>query len=266
MGNKTQRNDVRAGGLGLTHDYFYDAVYRLVHTVVTDPTPAVVRDTEYVFDGVGNRLEVIGSPDPGTYTLADVLCEPGDKQVNQYTSTPFDAREYDENGNLVHIDPGLPTQRSIAYDYRNQMVEHADAATGILSTYAYDALGRRIRKVVDVLGVSGGPTETRFLLDGWQEIEERDGTGAMAATYTFGLYIDEVLTMRRPSCLGAPVPACLDFFYHTDDLYNVMAVSDAAGAPAERYEYADYGQPLDPSSLSPSVPSWEPPPLYRPPV
>jgi RHS repeat-associated protein len=34
-----------------------------------------------------------------------------------------------------------------------------------------------------------------------------------------------------------------DYYYHADDLYNVMAVTDAAGDPAERYEYADYGRP-----------------------
>jgi len=275
MGNKTQRKDVRAGGPGLTHDYAYDAVYRLVHTVVTDPLAVVVRDTIYDLDGVGNRLSVTGpgTPDAGNYSLDPILCEPGDKQMNQYTTTPIDARLYDENGNLILIDEppaGPPTRKEIRYDYRNQMVEYVDFDSGgpmpLVHRYAYDALGRRIRKVVDSTGVAGGPVETRFYLDGWQEIEEQDGAGATVATYTFGLYIDEVLTMRRlfpspsqgegqgegivPSVASSLRGSVADFFYHTDDLYNVMALSDASGAPVERYEYADYGQPLDPSSLS----------------
>ena len=34
-----------------------------------------------------------------------------------------------------------------------------------------------------------------------------------------------------------------DYYYHTDDLYNVMAATDDAGAVVERYEYDDYGLP-----------------------
>ena len=33
------------------------------------------------------------------------------------------------------------------------------------------------------------------------------------------------------------------YYYHTDDLFNVMAVTNAAGAVVERYEYQDYGEP-----------------------
>ena len=49
------------------------------------------------------------------------------------------------------------------------------------------------------------------------------------ATYVYGNYIDEVLTMRRGG---------VDHFYHGDDLYNVMAVTDAAGDVAQ----AGYGE------------------------
>jgi RHS repeat-associated protein len=33
-------------------------------------------------------------------------------------------------------------------------------------------------------------------------------------------------------------------YHHTDDLYNVMAVTDGAGNVVERYEYDDYGTPM----------------------
>ena len=49
--------------------------------------------------------------------------------------------------------------------------------------------------------------------------------------------------------------AASDFFYHTDDLYNIMAITDDTGAVAdagnERYEYADYGQPVDIFDITP---------------
>lgn len=259
MGNKTRRKDVRANGPGLTHDYTYDSIYRLVRTVVTDPVAVVVRDQRYDLDGVGNRTTVTGGPDPGAYTMDPTTPEPADRQLNQYTTTPPDARQYDKNGNLTVMDEppvGAPALRAVLYDYRNQMVEYVDHSVGApppgVHRYAYDALGRRIRKTVDATGVAGGPTETRFYLDGWQEIEEQDGAGTTVATYTFGLYIDEVLTMRRD--VDADLTA-EDYFYHSDDLYNVTAVSDASGVAVERHDYADYGQPLDPVTLVPLISS-----------
>jgi RHS repeat-associated protein len=163
--------------------------------------------------------------------------EPADFQVNQYTATPFDSREYDFNGNLTDR-TGLA---GMVYDYRNQMVEYALTA-GERHTYSYDVLGRRITKVTDTDGIGSGPTATHYLYHGWQVIEEQGNAGATEATYVYGLYIDEVLHMRRGDN---------EFFYHTDDLYNVMALTDAAGIAVERYEFADYGQPIDPVTLVP---------------
>ena len=240
MYNKTQRKDARVGGPQITHNYEYDDSYRLVHTVATDPLGTVLRDQTYGLDGVGNRTQVDGGHEPGQYTMDPSTPQPADRQMNQYTTTSFDARPYDQNGNLVGIDPRLATERQIAYDYRNQMVEYVDLENGETHTYRYDALGRRITKVVDANGIGNNPTETRYFYDGWQVCEEQDAAGATQATYVYGLYIDEVLNMQRGG---------VDYYYHTDDLYNVMTVTDATGTAIERYEYADYGQPVDPTNL-----------------
>jgi hypothetical protein len=34
-----------------------------------------------------------------------------------------------------------------------------------------------------------------------------------------------------------------DYFYHTDDQFNVMAVTDSSGAVVEHYDYGDFGYP-----------------------
>ncbi len=235
--NKTQRNDVRVGGPQRTHAYTYDSIYRLIHSVKTPPTPTV-GTTSYALDGVGNRTTVTGGSDPGVYTMDPTTDpathEPADRQCNQYTTTPFDGRTYDRNGNLISIDESQPTQIGITYDYRNQMVEYDDAPAGRRHTYAYDALGRRIARTIDA--DSPAPDETRYFYNGWRVCEEQDAATATQATYVYGLYIDEVLSMQRG---GA------DHFYHTDDLYNVMALTDATGNVVERYDYEDYGRPLD---------------------
>ncbi len=286
---KIKRQDERIGGPLLAHEYVYDSLYRLTRTTVTDPAPSTVRDTTYDLDGVGNRTSVGGNLDIGPYGMDPALCEPGDLQLNQYTSTPFDTRQYDANGNLISFgcklgdlngDDALtfadapilvavllgntfppcgadvngdgkedgrdiqaftdrvlgaaPPARQFAlqYDFRNRMVEFLDVASQQRHTYAYDALSRRIERVQDA---DGAADETRYFYDGFQVVEEQDDAAATQATYVYGgTYIDEVLNMQRGGG---------DFYYHTDDIYSVMGVTDAAGAVVERYEYGDYGEP-----------------------
>jgi len=111
------------------------------------------------------------------------------------------------------------------------MVEINDISTGQIHTYAYDALGRRIKKVTDS---NGTPQTTLYFYDGQHVIEEQDGAGNTLATYVYGNHVDEVLNMQRDAN---------DYYYHADDLYNIMAVTDGSGFAVERYEYQDYGEP-----------------------
>jgi RHS repeat-associated protein len=106
------------------------------------------------------------------------------------------------------------------------MVTYTDNA-GVVTAYKYDALGRRIEKNV-------GGTITQFLYDGSRVIEELDVDGTLDASYVYGRYIDEVIQMNRGGT---------EYYYHTDDMYNVMVVTDATGTVVERYDYDDYGNP-----------------------
>ena len=233
MYNKTSRSDLLPGGLA--HTYEYDSISRLIRSTKTPPGGSA-GTINYAFDGVGNRTAVSGGLDPGSYFMDATLPEPADMQMNQYTMTSFDNRLYDKNGDLLRIDNAQPTQRDFVYDYRNQMIEYRDPANGTTAQYSYDALGRRIAKVVNNGATS---VTTRFFYDNWQEIEEQNEVSATQATYLYGLYIDEVLNMQRDVDQNGTAE---DYFHHTDDLYNVMAVTNAAGV-VERYEYSDYGLP-----------------------
>ena len=180
----------------------------------------------------------------GAYVCDPNAPEPADCEMNQYTQTPFDARQYDLNGNLVLASPtGAAPPAAVAYDCRNRMVRHTRG--GVQTDYAYDALGRRIRKTVDSTGT---PHTTRYLYDSWRVIEEQDAGGATLATYVYGLYVDEVLNMQRDTDGDAVMD---NHYYHADDLYNVAGLSDGSGAIVERYEYDDYGAPLDAALLTP---------------
>jgi RHS repeat-associated protein len=296
MSNKTRRADVRVGGPRLSHDYVYDSRHRVSRATVTDAASAVIRNTQYTLDDIGNRVAVSEGGSTGEYSFEDATCDTADSPVNQYSGTPFGNRRYDRNGNLIGISiPGdsdgnglvnladySPFQQCVSgpeasraagcwwadvdhdcdvdlgdfasyqtdfttnggtaslrltdpasvqfvYDYHNRLVQAFDPQTGQSSVYAYDALGRRIAKKP-----AGASTEIRYFYDGAQICEEQNEAGAALAEYVYGNGIDEVLTMRRG---GA------DFYYHSDQLGNIMAITDAGGDVVERYEYGDYGQP-----------------------
>ncbi len=260
--NKTSRTNALTG---VTHNYYYDPANRMVRTIVAGsliPDPPAYdpanphgydRDTLYDLDGVHNRTDVaetgtlpsVPGEYVGPYTMDPTLPDPADYQMNQYTTLPPDEHQYDANGNLtVRTDTGgTPPLAGITYDYANRMVEYMDNASipaGQRHEYKYDCFGRRIAKIIDADGLNGGPTETRFIYGGqlqWQVYEEQDNATPVPntlATYVYGNYIDEVLTMQRSGT---------DYYYHTDDMFNVMAVTDDTATLVERYEYADYGQP-----------------------
>ncbi len=232
--NKTQHSDLLAG-TSIVYDY--DSIYRLVQSV----RGAITID--YTLDGVGNRGSVSGGPDPGAYSMDATLPHPGDHQMNQYTTTSFDSREYDANGNVVSADDGV-RQLALTYDYRNRLIEVDESPSGLVSTYSYDPLGRRIGKSV------GGPSPDvwHYAYDGPHVVEEQDGVGGPLATYAYGWRMDERLVMDEAADLNGNF--LLDeYTYHTDDLGSVMVVTDSTGGIVESYTYDDYGTPMPSSAI-----------------
>lgn len=119
-------------------------------------------------------------------------------------------------------------------DHANRLVKHV-TESGIITTFRYDPTGRRVENVLDKSPVGGDPAVTRYFFDGWRVVEETDdsGAGSTRATYVYGLYIDEPLVMRRGTS---------EYTFHRDDLYSVVAATDASGAVVERIDYGDYGE------------------------
>jgi YD repeat-containing protein len=200
--------------------YGYDAANRLLSSQVI-PSPPI----QYALDGVGNRTSVVNGSAPGPYTMDSTLPEPADFQMNQYSTTPVEtSRTHDPNGNLVQSVASL--SRTFGYDYRDQLVQFQDPNTGQSATYVYDALGRRVQKVVN--GIT-----TRFYYDGTDEIEEQNSAHATVATYVWG-FGPGLLQMLRGG---------QKYFYHADDQGSPVKVTDASGNVVEQYSYEDYGKP-----------------------
>jgi YD repeat-containing protein len=154
--------------------------------------------------------------------------------------TPCDSRTYDANGNLL-TRSSTAGAFVYAYDYANRLVAVQalvdDGTGGItnlpVATYTYDALGRRVSKTV----YSGGlpPSTRQYCYDGTCVIEERENS-AVAASYVSSY----MLCYTVNSCLSMRL-GTQNYFVHTDDQGNALALTSAQGAVVERYDYDDYG-------------------------
>ena len=149
--------DVRAGGPGLKHSYSYDAADRLRLAEMRDAF-FLLRSSPYPLDGVGNRVpEQVGLAPWG---MSSAMPDPADYQMNQYTSTDFDVRSYDENGNtrvtlLTLAWVWLPS-RVIACDYRNQIVSVLDPFTAATSSHTLSwTLSTTVRRSLTTAGRLG---------------------------------------------------------------------------------------------------------------
>jgi RHS repeat-associated protein len=199
--------------------YEYDASYRLVNHKVTSlvGVPRPERETAYNLDEVGNwRNRIINRRLTETRTH---------NAVNEITSIADIPLTHDDNGNLSE-DQFL----RYAYDEENRILRVTRKSDNrVLGQYQYDALGRRVVKVANL---SGTPTETRYFYDDQRSIEEQNAAGLTGATYVYGNYIDEALTMDR----GGQT-----YYYHQNALWSVVAVTNSAGSVVERYRYDAYG-------------------------
>ena len=144
----------------------------------------------------------------------------------------------DHNGNQADDGTHL-----FKWDYQNRLrnvSRKSDGAT--IAVYSYDALGRRIRKVVTNSGAINGTTD--FYMDDWQELEERNAADTLVQQYVYGINIDEPLVLDRNldgdnSAIG---PGDQRLFYHQNTLFSVFALTDRTGKIVEGYQYDAYGR------------------------
>ena len=144
-------------------------------------------------------------------------------------SSTSDTFAYDDAGNLVK-----DSQFIYTYDAWHRLVTAVSAEDDDITvgTYTYDALGRRIKKVVTNAGDLDG-TELYFYGKGHQVIEVRDGSENMIRQVVHGTrYIDEVVLEILEDGVA---------WVHQDANYNVIALTDFASQTLEHTYYTPYG-------------------------
>jgi RHS repeat-associated protein len=235
--------------------YRYDSVYRLVHddqdvgdssldgitaNAVTAPAMPYVANlaSDYVLDAAGNRRQTTIQGTTKTYSL-DASGQTGDLAMNQYSAIGTAQRQHDLMGNLT---ASSDTGRQAFFDADNRLVQWTEGSKDV--RYRYDVDGRRTMKE-DVR--SSSFNRTLFFYDGWQEIEETDGSGNWVKRYIYGEGIDEVLRAELPDAAdidndGSTIDTAT-LYYHHNSLASVVAVTNAAGVVKESYRYSAYGTP-----------------------
>ena len=111
--------------------YGYDSLYRL--TSWTDASGAV---TQYGYDGVGNRLSVIGPSGTINYTY-----DPADQLLTAGLST----FSYDGNGSQISKTTG-GTAVNYGWDPLNRLISVTGGA--VSTQYAYDGDGNRVSQQI----------------------------------------------------------------------------------------------------------------------
>ncbi|RLJ15756.1 hypothetical protein DJ030_17965 [bacterium endosymbiont of Escarpia laminata] len=181
--------------------YDYDALYRLIREDV-DTASLGTFTNNYAYDAVGNRL------DSGATFGAD----------SRLLTHGGAAYTHDANGNVT----GRGSE-SYTYDSSQRLTGYNDGTN--TASYAYDYLGRRIERTVN------GDT-TQYLYHDQDVLAEYDDLGNRLVSYTYAPGMDQLLMMERDG---------QTWFYHTDGLGSVVAITDVAGNLVQRYGYDAWG-------------------------
>lgn len=166
---------------------------------------------EYELDALGNRKV--------QRQTGETDIEYRTNELNQYLRVDGYDLAYDRNGNLIR-----DGDRQYFFDYRNKLVEVRDR-DGKIVEYKYDAIGRRFGK--DVHGEI-----TRFIYDGVNVIEERNGSDEVIAQYVYGNGVDTILQLAKDS---------QNYYYHRNSLGSVIGLSGAGDGFVDEYEYEPFG-------------------------
>jgi RHS repeat-associated protein len=201
---------------GSVATFAYDARGRLASESRSGSSPVTIT---HGYDAVGNRTQIVrtGVPSTLTYDVNDRLTSDG--------STTY---SYDINGNLTARNAGGVTTQ-YGYDAENRLV--TISGSGTATQYAYDADGQRVLvnesgTVTKLVNDAANPTGLS------QVLEERDGSGAVRARYSYG---NELLSMARGG---------ISSFHLRDSIGSVRGLADTASALTDRYHYDGYGNTL----------------------
>jgi len=263
VGNRKYKEDLKSGLSTWSEVYFYDGLHRLrdfrrgtlnaSKTAVTPIASPFVRKQEWLnFDLLGNWLE-----SRATVSSTVTTDEHTVNSVNEYLTQQINggasvSLASDDNGNL--LDDGA---QEYVYDAENRLTEviKKGSPDETIQTYAYDALGRRVKTVDNCpTSCSGGcngqsantTRTTRHIFAGTPAcIEEYDpdASPVLQRYFVHGTDFPDPLAMVDNTDLGAETEGTEEYFWYLKDaLGSIVALKDANEDVVERYLYEPYGK------------------------
>jgi RHS repeat-associated protein len=148
---------------------------------------------------------------------------------------------YDPKGNLLSRPAALASPAlGLVWDFDNRL-RGADTNGTPASqevSFEYDALGRRVAR-------SETGSSIVYVHAGQQVIADYARGAAAAAPsfrYVYGSYVDEPLLRHAGTGTALPTSGTAALYYHRNQQYSIVGLSDAAGTLVERYAYTAYGE------------------------
>jgi RHS repeat-associated protein len=208
---------------GAAATYTYDNNGNLTRLLHTGPSQAGLTEVHYTYDSVNHRIsQTDNERAPVEPTGTETMSYGTVDELLSLNSTTYG---YDSNGNRIR--KGDSNGSTVyTYDDENRLVEVA--ITGEVPqviTYAYDPFGRRVKKNV-------GGMIIHYLYDRDDVMLEYDQTGTVITRYTHGPNIDEPLAVEKNG---------QTYYYHTDGLGSIIALTDSSGNVVQKIQYDAFG-------------------------
>ncbi|MCR4403482.1 MAG: hypothetical protein NUW12_12060 [Firmicutes bacterium] len=197
-----------AGDPALYTQYRYDALGRLTRTI----------------DKVGNRLSEAwdgGVPKSYAYSPGNYLASAGNATYG-----------YGKYGRLTRKQASGTTTEYL-YNGARRLAQVKVGGTET-ARYVYDAFGRRIS------ATSGGTTRVSLYL-GNDIVYETDGVKVTKYIVASGRHLAKVVTHTGIGDPPLPQGQYGTFYFHTDLVGSIRAVTDSSGEVVARYEYEPFG-------------------------
>ena len=198
---------------GVVTEYAYDVASQLV-SLAYNKAGNTLGNLTYEYDSAGHRVRIGGSF--ARTNLPAALTSAGYNTANQQTAFGGQMFSYDLNGNLTGDGTNTYT-----WNARDELVSISGS---VAASFQYDAVGRRRGKTI-------GGTNTNFLYDGANIVQEQVGGSASANTLTGR--VDQLFT--RTDASGSMTAL-------SDGIGSNIALADSTGVVQTQYTYEPFGE------------------------
>ena len=197
-------------------------------------------ELDYTYDPAGNRTRLVRTdPTTSDSPVTVVSTYAADNQIATAVRTaPLDPTQTttygeDANGNLTQA-AGPSGTTTYGYDYENRLARVA-LPGGASVQFVYNSDGLRVQKV----GIGG--SATRYVLDSFQAVLEKDSTGTTRVRYV----------PRRAQIVSGAVG-----YYLADRLGTVVGLTDAVQNVTDTFRYDSWGNLLQHQGASNPAYQW----------